>query len=89
MKECVRTADTRRHHADPDLAGDVRRLSHAYRCYRHGMSFFYGWPDAGEWANTWLPALLGPAIFIGVYSIDARIARWNIERKLEADDQET
>lgn len=47
-----------------------------------GCLFFYGWPRADEWANTWLPSLLGPAIMVGVYAIVARLGQWNIERRL-------
>ena len=43
----------------------------------------YGWPQIDEWANTWLPALLGPAILIGGYMIVARLGRRRIERQLE------
>jgi hypothetical protein len=26
----------------------------------------YGWPAPEDWANTWLPAFLGPAFLVGV-----------------------
>ena len=43
----------------------------------------YGWPQATEWADTWLPALLGPALLIGAYMLVARVGQWRIERQLE------
>lgn len=43
----------------------------------------YGWPQAAEWAETWLPALLGPALLIGAYMLVARVGQWRIERQLE------
>lgn len=43
----------------------------------------YGWPRPEEWADTWLPALLGPAILIGAYMFIARLGQWRIERQLE------
>lgn len=47
-----------------------------------GCLMIYGWPEAEEWDDTWLPALLGPAILIGAYSMVARLGQWNIERRL-------
>lgn len=44
----------------------------------------YGWPAASEWANTWLPALLGPAIIVGLYGLVARLGEWRIERQIES-----
>jgi phosphoglycerol transferase MdoB-like AlkP superfamily enzyme len=43
----------------------------------------YGWPRPEDWTNTWLPALLGPAILIGAYMLVARLGQWRIERQLE------
>ena len=43
----------------------------------------YGWPAASEWSNTWLPALLGPALFVGAYAAAARLGQWRIERQIE------
>ncbi len=43
----------------------------------------YGWPQPAEWADTWLPALLGPALLIGAYMLVARLGQWRIERQLE------
>lgn len=43
----------------------------------------YDWPAPAEWADTWLPALLGPAILIGGYMIVARLGHWRIERQLD------
>ena len=47
-----------------------------------GCLLVYGWPAADEWASTWLPALLGPALFVGAYSIVARIGHWWVERRI-------
>jgi phosphoglycerol transferase MdoB-like AlkP superfamily enzyme len=43
----------------------------------------YGWPKASQWANTWLPTLLGPAILILGYMAVARLGHWRIERQIE------
>ena len=45
--------------------------------------FIYGWPRPEEWPNTWLPALLGPAILVGAYMLAARLGHWRIERQIE------
>mgnify|MGYP001828856224 CR=1 FL=1 len=47
----------------------------------------YGWPQAHEWANTWLPALLGPALLVGVYMLIARLGQRRIERQLDRLDR--
>jgi purine-cytosine permease-like protein len=43
----------------------------------------YGWPEAQDWTNTWLPALLGPAILVLAYGAIARLGQWRIERQIE------
>lgn len=43
----------------------------------------YGWPEAAEWTNTWLPALLGPAILIGAYMLVAYLGHRRIDRQIE------
>jgi phosphoglycerol transferase MdoB-like AlkP superfamily enzyme len=43
----------------------------------------YGWPQPEEWAVTWLPALLGPALLVGAYMLVARLGQWRIERQLD------
>jgi hypothetical protein len=43
----------------------------------------YGWPQASEWASTWLPALVGPAIIVALYALAARLGEWRIERQIE------
>ena len=48
-----------------------------------GCLLIYGWPQPSEWASTWLPALLGPALFIGAYALTARLGQWRIERQIE------
>jgi hypothetical protein len=48
-----------------------------------GCLIIYGWPQPDEWANTWLPALLGPALIVGAYALVARLGRWRIERQIE------
>lgn len=44
----------------------------------------YGWPDASDWANTWLPTLLGPAILVVAYAVIARAGQWRTEREIRA-----
>jgi len=48
-----------------------------------GCLLVYGWPQPAEWANTWLPALLGPALIVGAYALVARLGQWRIERQIE------
>lgn len=48
-----------------------------------GCLLIYGWPKAGDWASTWLPSLLGPAIIIAAYALVARLGQWRIERQLQ------
>jgi len=43
----------------------------------------YGWPQPTEWADTWLPALLGPAVLVGAYVLVARLGQRRIERQIE------
>jgi len=43
----------------------------------------YGWPQPEEWTNTWLPALLGPALLIGAYMVVARLGHRRIEKQLD------
>lgn len=47
----------------------------------------YGLPRADEWANTWLPVLLGPALMIAAYVAVARLGQWRLERQLERLEQ--
>lgn len=47
----------------------------------------YGWPQAHEWADTWLPALLGPALLVGAYILIARLGQRRIERQLDRLDR--
>jgi len=44
--------------------------------------FIYGWPAASEWADTWLPALLGPAILVLGYGAVARLGQRRIDRQI-------
>jgi phosphoglycerol transferase MdoB-like AlkP superfamily enzyme len=46
-----------------------------------------GWPQASEWASTWLPSLLGPAILVGAYVLAAHLGHRRIERQLERMNQ--
>jgi hypothetical protein len=41
----------------------------------------YGWPAPEDWAVTWLPALLGPALLVGLYALVA----WLGKRRIEAE----
>ena len=47
----------------------------------------HGWPAPEEWATTWLPALLGPAILVGAYLVLARLGQWRVEREIRALEQ--
>jgi hypothetical protein len=47
-----------------------------------GCVMIYGWPEAAQWADTWLPALLGPALLVGAYMLVARLGQWRIERQI-------
>jgi hypothetical protein len=40
----------------------------------------YGVPEPAEWHSTWLPALAGPAFFLGFYRLAAWLGRRRIER---------
>lgn len=52
-----------------------------------GCVMIYGWPEPAQWASTWLPALLGPALLVGAYMLAARLGRWRVERQIgEAGD---
>jgi len=42
----------------------------------------YGWPEAEQWASTWVPAIVGPALIVGAYSLVARLGEWRIERHI-------
>jgi uncharacterized membrane protein len=42
----------------------------------------HGWPAPQEWAVTWLPALLGPALLVGAYVALARLGQWRVERQI-------
>lgn len=42
----------------------------------------HGWPASEEWASTWLPALAGPAILIGAYTLALHYGHWRTERKI-------
>lgn len=44
----------------------------------------HGWPAPQEWAVTWLPALLGPAMLVGAYVLLARLGQWRVEREIRA-----
>jgi hypothetical protein len=48
-----------------------------------GCLLIYGWPQPSDWKNTWLPALLGPALLIGAYALVARLGQWRIQRKID------
>jgi hypothetical protein len=42
----------------------------------------YGWPAPADWAVTWLPALLGPAIIVGLYALVAYLGKRRVEREI-------
>ena len=43
----------------------------------------YGVPAASEWKSTWLPALVGPALFVGFYWLLARLGKWRVDRLIQ------
>lgn len=49
-----------------------------------GCLMIYGWPQPAEWANTWLPVLLGPALLVCGYALVARLGQWRVERQIES-----
>lgn len=52
-----------------------------------GCLAFYGWPDPSDWTNTWLPALLGPALFVCAYALVAYLGQKRVERQIEELDR--
>ena len=42
----------------------------------------YGFPPLSDWSNTWLPAFLGPAIMVGLYSLLAWLGKRRLERQI-------
>ena len=44
----------------------------------------YGLPAAEQWASTWLPALLGPALFISAYWLVAFLGERRVEKLLDS-----
>lgn len=49
-----------------------------------GCLLIFGWPDPADWVNSWLPALLGPALFVAAYAVIARFGQWRIERQIQS-----
>ncbi len=47
-----------------------------------GSLAIHGLPPAEDWANTWLPALLGPALMVGLYYLVAWLGKRRIERRI-------
>lgn len=47
-----------------------------------GCLVVYGWPSTTEWSSTWLPATVGPALFVGVYAVVAWLGQKRIERQI-------
>ena len=43
----------------------------------------YGWPRRDEWTITWLPALTGPALLVGAYTLVARLGQWRLQRRID------
>ena len=43
----------------------------------------YGLPPLSDWATTWLPAILGPAILVGLYTLFAWLGKRRLERLIE------
>ena len=48
-----------------------------------GCLLIYGIPPIEDWTNTWLPALTGPAIIIGLYWLIAWLGKRRLDRQIE------
>jgi len=46
----------------------------------------YGVPPLADWHNTYLPAVLGPALLVGLYWFTAWLGKRRVERLMEVDD---
>jgi uncharacterized membrane protein len=43
---------------------------------------WFGFPPLSQWATTWLPAIVGPAIIVGLYALFAYLGHRRFEREL-------
>lgn len=48
-----------------------------------GCLLIFGVPPIEDWASTWLPAVLGPALFIGLYWLVAWLGKRRLDRQIE------
>ncbi len=48
-----------------------------------GSILAMGLPAPEEWRNTWLPATVGPALLVGLYSLVAWLGERRVERQIE------
>jgi hypothetical protein len=48
-----------------------------------GCLMIYGVPPLSDWKSTWLPALLGPALLVGLYRTVALLGQRRVERQIE------
>jgi len=48
-----------------------------------GCILAFGLPPAEEWKDTWLPAAVGPAVVVGLYSLVAWLGERRLERQIE------
>ena len=48
-----------------------------------GCILALGVPAAEDWATTWLPAVIGPAVFVGLYALTAWLGERRLERQME------
>lgn len=53
-----------------------------------GSLAIHGVPHPSNWASTWLPALLGPAILVGLYSLIAYMGKRRIDGMMGSDDSD-
>ena len=47
------------------------------------LIIWHGVPQLSEWRTTWLPGLLGPAVFVGAYWLVTWLGQHRVEKELE------
>lgn len=67
----------------PSLKGALAAWAALVVLVAGGSILFMGFPPLSDWAVTWLPAVLGPAILVGLYSLLAWLGKRRIDRQIE------